>query len=303
MEYKQKYFKYKKKYIYLKNQFGGNIRFNTLFKEIIMYCIEYNQRPLTKEEELFGDISFVHIKGGASILYHLINRNSNVNLEGLTEDIDIFFVSLEETANTDIEKFFNGLCNKFPQYTLDIKVDNGLFIISVNGQAMIDITIFYTDKALESNDSLLNLETGMFSYALINLLRKELSPLDYNNFTSGLSEIEILKKTISVYFNNLSNKTGLEKTFTTLELEKFATEKGIANQQLYINASVNWSALANNHLLASQNEALPLDIRNQHLLTYNGYIRQLSPEYMGKIQNKLSRYQQKLQYIHVILGT
>jgi hypothetical protein len=303
MEYKQKYFKYKKKYLYLKNQSGGSIIFNTLFKEIIMYCMEYNQRPLTKEEELFGDTSFVHIKGGASILYHLINRNINVNLEGLTEDIDIFFVSSEETANTDIEKFYNGLRNKFPQYTWDVKVENGLFIISVNGQAIIDITIFYNDKALDSNDSLLNLETGMFSYALINLLRKELSPLDYNNFINGLSEIEILKKIINVYFNNLSNKTGPEKTFTTLELEKFATEKGIANQQLYINASVNWSALANSHLLASQDQSLPPDMRNQHLLTYNGYMRQLSPEYMGKIQNKLSRYQQKLQYINFILGT
>ena len=303
MEYKQKYFKYKKKYIYLKTQLGGSVIFNTLFKEIILYCIDYNQRPLTKEEELFGETSFVHIKGGASILFHLLNRNINVNMEGFTEDIDIFFVASEQNAHKDIEIFFNGLRNKFQQYTWDVKVENGLFIISVNGQAIIDITIFYNDKELESSDSLLDLETGMFSYALINLLRKELSPVDYNIFINGLSEIQILKKTINIYFNNLSNKTGLEKTFTTLELEKYATEKGIVNQQVYINASANWQTLANNHLLASQNQSLSQDERNRHLISYNGYMHQLTPAFMGKIQNKLLRYQQKLQYINAILGS
>jgi len=89
MDFELKYLKYKNKYLKLKNQIGGNL-FEILFSRIIEYCIEYNKTAV-EMKDLVGYDYFVHIKGGASIKYHLMKRELPIHLhQEITSDIDMY---------------------------------------------------------------------------------------------------------------------------------------------------------------------------------------------------------------------
>jgi hypothetical protein len=271
MDFELKYLKYKNKYLKLKNQIGGNL-FEILFSDIIKYCIEYNETAI-EMKEMIGYNYFVHIKGGASIKYHLMKRELPIH-QGITSDIDMYFVSKADKVDDDVRVFLLGLQTKFSDYAWSPSINNGLITISVNGVNIIDITI-YTDTYIESDP-----ENSMFSYAL--------NKMGFENHHS--------------YFNMLNQSELVEqKTFTSLEFEKFATMKGIQIQQYYLDDVPNWGIMADIFLKESQNPLYTVEQKYEKHKLYEKYMNQLSHEYLQKIHNKKFRYEQKLEIINKIL--
>ena len=273
MNIEQKYLKYKNKYLKLKNQSGGTL-FEILFYSIIKYCIEYNENAVDMKE-LLGYNFFVHIKGGASIKYHLMKQELPIHLhQGITSDIDMYFVSRPDKVDEDIRLFLFQLQNKFRDYDWSPSVNNGLITISVNGVNIIDITI-YTDTYVEPDP-----ENSMFSYAL--------NKMGFVNHRT--------------YFDMLNQSNLVEqKTFTSLQFEKFATIKGIQIQQNYLDDVSDWERIADIFLKESMNPAYTIERKHEKYKIYEQYMYQLSEEYLHKIQNKKLRYEQKLELINKIL--
>ncbi len=283
MNYKEKYIKYKNKYLKMKNQKGGNL-FETLFPGIIEYCINYN-RTLTDMGNMFGSNRFVHIKGGASIKYHLSKLGLPIDsFVGITSDIDMYLVSEPDEVENNLTEFLSGLYIKFPGYQWSTVNKNGLVTISVNGTDIIDITIF--NEFFEEPDP----DTSMFLYAINNLGLK-----NHKEYFDQLNQIEfeLMVKSFELIE---------QKTFTSLPFERFATIKGIQNQEKYLSSIPNWKRMALYFYDQSQNQSLTEEARKNNYANFERYMYQLSPEYIQKLENKLQRYKQKLEIINKLLG-
>jgi len=96
MNYLQKYFKYKKKYLYLKKIIGGNL-FNDLYDKLIHIFKDINKKQIQQLKK-----NILHIKGGSSIKYHLKKKDIRIDeLETLTNDIDVYIILDDNQLNKE----------------------------------------------------------------------------------------------------------------------------------------------------------------------------------------------------------
>ncbi len=257
------------------------INFEEIYPAIIEFIISYNQKQ--KEfmsepyDELFDEVNYAHIKGGASIKYHL--NKLGINTDGITNDIDILFLIDDPKEGEDrVNSFYQDLKFRFPDINWNIINLNGLYTIQINGVNLIDITIY--DPNFDIND-----ETSMFGYAL--------KRLGFNN--------------IQDYFKTIAQSNDIQViSFTSIQFELFSTEKAIQVVQGHINKIPSWNnaleffiqqkAQLEQEIPPNQNQIIEVD------KIIAGYRKQLQPEYIEKLKNKLQRYQQKFTVLNSLLS-
>ena len=162
MDYKNKYLKYKNKYIALK----GGINFDTIFIQLIEYCITFNKnnRNYNIDEFINGDYSIIHIIGGASIKYNMIRREIDSTM--ITNDIDIYLISGKRNEkNNNFNYFFEGLQQFGGNWTF--KKQNTFYVILYEEQPIFDITLYYIDD--EDGNEFIDEDTSMVYNACIKL--------------------------------------------------------------------------------------------------------------------------------------
>lgn len=273
--YYKKYLIYKKKYIKLKKQKGGDL-FELLFMDLINYCIEFNSIE-TEFGQLFGENRYVHIKGGSSIKYHM--WKNNISNGDITSDLDLFLVTSQEEMEFNVQNFYEGLKAILPGRNIQMNNSNGLITFSIDGITMIDMTIYV--EPFEDPDP----ETSMFYTALIKM--------GYKNY----------KEYFDSFYSTEDMKTKLEvQTFTSLEFEMYACEKGLEIQNGYLSNSVNWVSYAQTFKARAANTNLSPAEREQSKRMYERYLYQSQPAYIEKIINKRDRYYYKLTKIREMLG-
>lgn len=259
-DYYKKYLKYKYKYKIL--QLGG-YNFETLYKDLMNFCINYNKSRYLINE-IFDEKIILHIKGGASIKYYM--NKKNIDSTNITSDIDILILS----DNNDIDKentvseLYNELSENFKQYNWNYKIFNGLYNICIDNYCIFDITFINT---------LENTEDSMFLYAV--------KSLGYNNIHEYAD-----------YILSLSQENLEKVTFTSLKFEYYSTTKGIINQIEYLNSIDEWKnnleqfklkLKLNYYRLTSTDRSFVED--RIKVLTW-----QTSNEYINILKNKLNRY-------------
>lgn len=279
MNYLNKYLKYKNKYQKLKEQVGGNL-IETLFVPIITCFLEFNKKQ-TLTRELFDDDRFIHVKGGSSIKYHMMKKG--LDSIGVTNDIDIFLYSAKENKDDDIRELLDDLQTKIPGYTYRIEQRGELYIVFINEIQMIDI-IVYNELYIEPDE-----ETSMFLYAIKNI-----------RLETNEKYFEELKK-IS-WENIVSNNDSLEnKSFTSLQFEKFSCIKGVEIYTYYVGREPVWherlEELRTRLGTPGISENLKVTIQNE-IAKYERYV---SAEYIARLNDKLTRYQRKIQVIDWML--
>lgn len=239
----------------------GGFTFEEMYGPLVQFCIDYNNR-----EDLFGENSFIHIKGGASIKHHLNNRF--INTIGITSDIDILLIPNEEEDS--FKKFYLAFQEKFSSSTPNItyKEVNGLYNICIDEICIFDITIYHHGMDEDEDE-----ETSMFLYAVRSL---------------GFG-------TIDSYVDELLRQSNIEiRTFTTIPFEYYSTKKGIENNEKYLSLIEKWRS--NKLQYESINPRTPNINRIIARLNY-----QTTPGYIAKLQDKYLRYTQKFQILHNIL--
>ena len=171
MDYTNKYLKYKKKYLNLKKILGGNI-FNKIYDKLIKIFRDINKI----NDPLFGFRDIIHIKGGASIKYHLQKYMIAPDaLTRLTNDIDILVI-LDDYKLENLELFNENKKNfvifiletikkNIPEYNWNYKESNQLYNICIENddiECFIDITFYNPfDEDIDIDD-----DTSLFQYAL-----------------------------------------------------------------------------------------------------------------------------------------
>ena len=213
MNYYYKYLKYKNKYLKLK-QLGGAFNFEAHFNIIIQQIIDFNKEQLQQDNPIIA-----HIRGGSSIKYHLIKLGKEH--ENITSDIDILLI--HNTINPAIKDTFLAYMKR----TLDtlgvvtITQDGQLCIISIDNIQMIDITV-YTGQDYRT-------ETTSMDQAGINATFREIRPLEsYVN--------NILNAHLFYEGDELVERI----TFTSIVYERASVNKGIENNENYINLIPSW---------------------------------------------------------------
>ncbi|VVU94418.1 hypothetical protein CPAV1605_140 [seawater metagenome] len=290
--YLSKYLKYKMKYLllsesqinkidYIKQKRGGSqqiINFETLFSHLVEFIINYNKKKIANDLNLFGMINLFQIKGGSSIKYHLMQRG--IDTTNLTSDIDLLFFSDDlEEVEKEIIAFYKELQKTFPSLAWNYNINNGLVTIKIGGGNIIDISVY--DPNFDMDD-----ETSMFAYALKKL---------------GF-------KNIKEYYDKITTSDNIEEiTFTSLEFEFFSSQKGIEVIQGYLNAFPSWQASLR-YFTQKQIEIetkIPIDDKELENVKriIKGYTKQLSPEYIDNLRNKLERYKRKNEIINSILNS
>ena len=170
-KYYNKYLKYKKKYLNLKKILGGNI-FNKIYDKLIKIFRDINKI----NDPLFGFRDIIHIKGGASIKYHLQKYMIAPDaLTRLTNDIDILVI-LDDYKLENLELFNENKKNfvifiletikkNIPEYNWNYKESNQLYNICIENddiECFIDITFYNPfDEDIDIDD-----DTSLFQYAL-----------------------------------------------------------------------------------------------------------------------------------------
>jgi hypothetical protein len=241
----------------------GGFTFEEMYVPLIQFCIDYNNRDAI---ELFGESSILHIKGGASIKYHLTKAGINTN--GITSDIDILLIPNEEDYQSALNNFYEAIQRKFSDYNFSITNNNGLYNICINNFCIFDITI-YNQYMNQSEDH----ETSMFLYAL--------KKMGFDSITD--------------YVNKLLQQTNIEiKTFTSIQFEYFSTLKGLENTSKYLGSIDKWR---NNKI---RYESINPKTNNiTRIIARLNY--QTSPVYIAKLQDKYNRYLYKRQMLESIL--
>jgi hypothetical protein len=279
MNHQNKYLKYKNKYQKLKQQIGGNL-IETLFVPIITCFLEFNKKQ-TMIRELFGDDRFIHVKGGSSIKYHMMKKG--LDSTGVTNDIDIFLYSARENKDDDLRELLVDLQTKIPGYTWRIEPRGELYVVFINEIQIIDITV-YNELYIEPDE-----ESSMFLYAIKNIGLET-----HEQYFEALKEIS--------WENIVSKNESLEtKSFTSLQFEKFSCIKGIEIYTDYVGREPVWrerlQELRTRLLTPGISEEIKVRIHNE-IAKYERYV---SAEYIAKLNDKLTRYQKKIQVIDWML--
>lgn len=176
--------------------------FEELFGAFINFCLEYNRLHIIFVE----DEGFVHIRGGASLKYHMKKRG--FQHQGITNDIDVLLFG------EDFEEFFNRLSKIIPN--LKWTFSNGLYRIYYKDVPFVDLIVLehYTD----TDD-----EKSMFRYAYTQM---------------GFDTIED-------YIHSISETDDIERlTFTSPEFEYYNVSKGVEIYSQYIDDIPRWKMIA-----------------------------------------------------------
>lgn len=241
----------------------GGFTFEEMYSPLIQFCIDYNKRDAI---ELFGESSIIHVKGGASIKYHL--NKVGINTNGITSDIDILLIPNEEDSQSALNNFYEALQRRFVGYNFTITNNNGLYNICINNFCVFDITIYN-----QNMNQLEDPETSMFLYALINM--------GFNNINNYVTKLLG------------SNNTEI-KTFTSVQFEYFSTMKGLENTSKYLGSIEKWR---NNKIRYES-----INPRTNNIAMIIARLNyQTTPAYIAKLQDKHNRYSYKLRILQSLL--
>lgn len=252
--------------------------FESIYVDIINYCLEYNSK-ITEFSFLFGPERFVHIKGGSSIKYHLMRATAPPEYHtNITSDLDIFLVCDDDEKDIHIEEFIKGLIELFDHHTITHTIENGLVKIAFNGVNIVDLTTF--TELYEELDP----ESSMFFYACETL---------------GKTEKQYFRELESIKTEDYSSLE--KKTFTSVEFEYYSSQKGLSIYMGYLDKIPSWQSNYLAYLERASNMSLSEGERRQARMFAGRYHYQLSEEYIGKLQKKVTRYQKKLELLKMLL--
>jgi DNA-binding protein YbaB len=198
--------------------------------------------------------------------------------------IDMYLVSEPDEVDTNLSEFLSGLYLKFSEYQCESVNNNGLITVSFNGTNIIDITIY--NEFFEDTDD----ESSMFLYAIKNI--------GLNNHAEYFDKLDQIKFELMIKSSELIE----QKTFTSLNFERFATIKGIQNQEKYLSFIPKWKKMGLYFYDQSQKLTLSEEVKQYNYKKFQRYMYQVSPEYISKLENKLQRYKQKIEIINKLLG-
>jgi hypothetical protein len=258
LENKHKYIKYKNKYLRSFNQKAGELcDFENFFNFFVNLCLEYNSINFP---------NLIHIKGGASIKYHL--QKANKEHIGITNDIDILLIL--DDPNSIITHFIDPIKRYTTEHGLSdlwqTKTDAKILQLSYNN-CLVDITVYHKETEHEIDDD------SMFDYALQNLGFSNIH--EYIAYIKQINDLESL-------------------TFTSIDFEKFSTEKGIINMNRYLNENLPFWR---NIVEENKNRVLsPFDMQILERYKY-----QISEPYIQKLRDKHIRYIIKSERLKCLL--
>jgi hypothetical protein len=270
-----------------------HVLFDKVFNKLLDYCFRFNKDT--------PDV-FLHIKGGSSIKYHMINNN--IPSDNITNDIDIVIVSTNNKPNwkqSAFLKFIDGLRSSFPYFTWSYdKVTNFIFEdiylndiylnvlpeiirVKLNATKIFDITFY--DKHYRNELPKLDL----FTYSI-----KKLYNMNNSKYYSKLIILHSLR--------NL-NPDNLEKlTITKLEIEKIVLEKRISNRNYILKNIVSKSiqkSIILHKLINNETNIDKIIIFHQMIQ----FLHNLNIKYADKqyIHKRFAIYNRKISIINTIL--
>jgi len=298
MNFKNKYLKYKKKYLNIKKLLGGNI-FNKIYDKLIKTFRDINKI----NDPIFGFKDIIHIKGGSSIKYHLQkNMIAPDDLNELTNDIDILVI-LDDSKSENLELFnknkkdfvifiLETIKKNIPEYNWIYKESNQLYNICIENdiiECFIDITFYNPfDEDIDIDD-----DTSLFQYAL----RKN-TYINMKNYIDKIKTNASIDSEFDITDDNIDTFM-----FTSPQFEYYSCIKGIELMGKYLNyASQKWN-LEKEELKKILLENISLD--DESINNIKKQIKrleyQISEEYTNKLKDKLKRYNKKLELIKLIL--
>lgn len=277
---------------------GGNI-FNKIFDKLIKIFRDINKI----NDQIFGFRDIIHIKGGASVKYHLQKHMiAPDELTGLTNDIDILVI-LDDYKLQNLESFnenkkdfvifiLETIKKNIPEYNWNYKESNQLYNICIkndNIECFIDITFYNPfDEDIDIDD-----DTSLFQYAL----RKN----NYINMKSYIDTIRLNASKIEQEFDITDDDIDTFM-FTSPQFEYYSCIKGIKLMEKYLNyASHEWIVKKEElkkilFLDSSLDDKSKNNIKKQiERLEY-----QISEKYTNKLKDKLERYIQKSRLLKLI---
>jgi hypothetical protein len=256
--------------------------FESIYVDIVNYCMVYNTK-VNYTESLFTESRFVHIKGGSSIKYHLMRAQVPPEYHThITSDLDIFLVCDNEYVDENISDFITGLQEIAHPHVVTSKSENGLTKIAINGIDVIDLTAF--TESYEEMDP----DGSMFYYACERLGKTE------NEYFEELKQID---NTLTDRNHELLEK----KTFTSVEFEYYATEKGLSIYAQHLENVPMWRQNYEIYYRRSLDVSLPDYERANALRIAERYQYQSSEVFVAKLRNKFTRYQNKLMLLEQLL--
>ena len=301
--YREKYVKYKKKYINLKDKLQGGAAmanesyqdlFDSNFEIFIQLIIDFNNDPTN-----VASGTLFHIKGGASVKAKALKYGKH-HL-GITNDIDILFINNhyeytelisnprnnqvtilqqnKQNATQKINDFLQSFRDRLPG-VWTIEIDNNLHTIKYNNYGVFDIT-FYEHGDMSSDF----IETifGQ-AYNKVRTIQGLAITHDPKEYIESLLEFQSLGP------SHLENYT-----FSDIDIEHHTAIIGRETYAKYIEYIPRWQQLAADPTLVT-NKHGEIDDRK-----WQRYVYQSTPEYIQKIKNKFERYKVKLRIIDYIL--
>jgi len=298
MDFKNKYLKYKKKYLNIKKLLGGNI-FNKIYDKLIKTFRDINKI----NDPIFGFKDIIHIKGGSSIKYHLQkNMIAPDDLNELTNDIDILVI-LDDSKSENLELFnknkkdfvifiLETIKKNIPEYNWIYKESNQLYNICIENdiiECFIDITFYNPfDEDIDIDD-----DTSLFQYAL-----RQNTYINMKNYIDKIKTNASIDSEFDITDDNIDTFM-----FTSPQFEYYSCIKGIELMGKYLNyASQKWN-LEKEELKKILLENISLD--DESINNIKKQIKrleyQISEEYTNKLKDKLKRYIKKLELLRLIL--
>jgi hypothetical protein len=258
MKYQNKYLKYKKKYLELK----GGFNFEEFYDFFIDACMSFNSYMSIFEKNVV-----LHIKGGASVKYHL--NKSGIDTTDITNDIDILFIYKDKNIQEILDKFMKFIQGKKRDNYEIRKVNDILYNLYLDNNCVVDITFFKLDVTED------NLDDTHFGEALAYM-----NYLFMNDYMDEINNIEIEE------IEDIENKT-----FSSLYLEKVTNEISLKNYEEWMN---NVPKMKDN----VQKNIFPRHYTEEQKKRKR---YEISDSYQLKIKDKIERYKKKLELIDSVL--
>jgi len=268
--------------------YGGEI-----FEDIFDKLINVIKNIIIDGYTLFGFQTIFHIKGGASIYYHL-KKNLVNETKDLTNDIDIFVIiddisteeSFEQEKKNIIDNLIINLNKYLPEYKWISKFENNLYNICIDNsdidiknKCIFDITFYNPfDENIDVDD-----DTSIFQYAM----RKS----GYNTIKEY---IDNLRKKFDDLDELKQNKNIIDIMFTSVDFERFACEKGIKLMEKYLDFSTSEWVIK---LKEFKDQLKDKSLSKENIDIIQKFIKRLeyqtSDLYKHKLEDKLDRYKKK----------
>jgi hypothetical protein len=242
----------------------------------------YNTK-VNEIETLFTENRFVHIKGGSSIKYHLMKAQAPAeDHTHITSDLDIYLVCDDDFVDVNIHDFITGLQEIVTPHVVTTNSENGLTTIAINGVNVIDLTTF--TESYEEMDP----DNSMFYYACEKIGKTE---------DQYFQEFRQIDNTLTDKNHELLEK----KTFTSIEFEYHATQKGLSIYKQHLENIPQWQQNYETYYRRSFDTSLSEYERSEALRIAERYRYQSSETFVTKLRNKFTRYQNKLVLLENLL--